>query len=87
MTVRLSPSGTLELAGACTLEDAEPLQRYLALAQPGGTPTQSVVEWEACEQLHTGVLQVLLAASPTLRGTPKSDFLRNHVVPLFKAGL
>jgi hypothetical protein len=79
MTVRLAADGAIVLDGACPLEDAEKLQQYL-IADP-----QACVDWRACAAAHTAVVQILLAAQPTLRGPPASDFLRNHVEPLMKS--
>ncbi len=76
MTVRLASDGVIELDGHCTLEDAEELRTHLSAA-PGAT-----VKWDRCEHLHCAVLQVLLAARPPLRGTPRNEFLNNHIRPL-----
>jgi len=75
MTVRAG-KGTIELSARCTLEDAEELRRHLS-ATPGST-----VEWSRCERLHCAVVQVLMAARPRLRGTPRSEFLDIHIRPL-----
>jgi hypothetical protein len=76
MTVRLAADGTVELSGRCVLEDAEELRKHLAAAP------RCTVQWEHCESLHSAVLQVLMAARPRLRGTPRSEFLDNHIRPL-----
>ena len=76
MTVRVATDGTIELDGACPIEDAEKLQQYL-IADP-----QARVDWRSCDSAHTSVIQILLAAKPLLRGPPAGDFLRNHVSPL-----
>ena len=34
------------------------------------------VDWSACGQLHTAVVQVLLAARPPMEGNPGTPFLR-----------
>jgi hypothetical protein len=75
VTIHLS-GGTIELQGACDLEDAEKLLQYL-IDSP-----QATVDWRACTAAHTAVVQVLLAARPTFRGPPKGDFLRQHIEPL-----
>ena len=79
MTVRLLERAVIELSGTCGVGDAETLQRGL-LAAPDST-----VKWDACEQLHTAVLQVLLAARPRVRGVPSNPFLAKHVAPLLHA--
>lgn len=76
MTVMATADGTIELSGHCGVEDAEVLQRHL-LAAP-----RSAVEWRACEQLHSAVIQVLLVAKPRIRGLPPNAFLGAHVAPL-----
>ena len=78
MTVRLSPDGTIELDGICTIEDAETLQQHLLAA------TRATVDWRSCEQAHTAVIQVLMASKTVLRGPPAGDFLRIHLDPLMK---
>ena len=56
MTVRRSDDGALVLEGVCPVEDAETL---LQLLQTG--PAE-VLDWKPCRQLHTAVLQVILAS-------------------------
>lgn len=56
MTVRRGDTGNVILEGACTVEDAESLLQLL-LANP--TPA---VDWTTCSQLHTAVMQVILAS-------------------------
>ena len=76
MTVRVLEDGTIALAANCPVEDAETLVRLL-LADPGAE-----VDWCACDQAHTAVVQVLLASGRKTRGPPRSIFLRNWVEPL-----
>jgi hypothetical protein len=76
MTVRSTADGAIELSGRCGVEDAEALQRQL-LAAP-----RSTVEWSNCEQLHSAVIQVLLAGKPQVLGSPSNAFLRAHIAPL-----
>ena len=76
MTVHMREGAVIELFGTCGVDDAEALQRGL-LAAPNST-----VKWDACERLHTAVLQVLLAAKPRVRGAPSNRFLAEHVAPL-----
>jgi hypothetical protein len=78
MTVRATGDGTIELAGICPAEDAESLLRAL-VEQPGST-----VDWRSCEDVHGAVVQVLLAASATMRGPPRRQFLERFVAPLLR---
>jgi hypothetical protein len=55
MTVR-SADGTLVLEGVCPVEDAEVLLQLLQ------TNPVAVLDWTPCRQLHTAVLQVVLAS-------------------------
>ena len=55
MTVSRSDNGMLVLDGACPVEDAETLLQLLQ-ATPG-----AAVDWTQCRELHTAVLQVILA--------------------------
>jgi hypothetical protein len=73
MTVTVSPSGTIELSGACPVEDAEVLLQHLSSA-PGAT-----VDWTACESAHTAVIQVMLVARVRPVGPPLGRFLREQV--------
>jgi hypothetical protein len=75
MTVAISPTGTVVLAGACPVEDAEVLLQYLL-----GAPTVAV-DWSACESAHSAVIQVLLVGQARLLGTPANPFLRDLVGP------
>jgi hypothetical protein len=56
VTVRRSDSGTVILEGACPVEDAEALLQLLQ------TMPAAVLDWRPCRQLHTAVLQVVLAS-------------------------
>ncbi|GAC1340693.1 MAG: hypothetical protein NVSMB20_16900 [Bradyrhizobium sp.] len=56
MTVRRNDSGTVILDGVCPVEDAEALLQLLQI-MPG-----AVLDWTQCRQLHTAVLQVVLAS-------------------------
>ena len=75
MTVTISPTRTVELAGVCSVEDAEILLQYL-LSVP-----HACVDWSACEAAHSAVIQVLLLAKVRPQGSPTSQFLRDHVGP------
>ena len=56
MTIRRSDEGILILDGVCAVEEAESLLQMLQ-ATPGAT-----VDWTQCRQLHTAVLQVIMAS-------------------------
>ena len=76
MTVRVTASGTIVLEGTCPSEDAEGLLQQLLAHQP------ATVDWHACESAHTAVVQVLMAAKPTLLGPPAGTSLAKWVHPL-----
>lgn len=56
MTIRRSDAGTIVLEGTCAVEDAELLLQLLE------TTPFAAVDWTACRQIHTAVLQVVLAS-------------------------
>lgn len=62
MSVRRSEDGTIVVEGHCPVEDAELLLRLVQAA-----PAASL-DWAQSTHLHTAVLQVILAARPTLLG-------------------
>ena len=62
MSVRRRDDGTILLEGDCPVDDAESLLQLLQ-----ATPAASV-DWTRGRHLHTAVLQVILAARPTLVG-------------------
>ncbi len=73
MTIRLTEDGVIHLAGACPIEEAEPLLRLLA-----GHPA-AAVDWRMCEQAHSAVIQLLLATKRELIGPPADGFLAKHI--------
>jgi len=75
MSVRLEDDAVF-LEGACGVEDAEPL---LALLQEDRGRTADL---SRAESLHTAVVQVLLARSPTLRGRIRDPFLEKWIIPI-----
>jgi hypothetical protein len=75
MTVRRHDDGTIILDGDCGAEDAEPLLQML-LADPGGA-----VDWTRCSHLHTAVVQVILAAAPTLVGPCGDSWVSTWIGP------
>jgi hypothetical protein len=79
MTVATAPDGDIVLSGICPSQDADLLLQRL-LEAPGVT-----VDWRACTQAHTAVVQVLMAARAPLSGPPAGAFLRQWVEPLLAA--
>jgi hypothetical protein len=75
VSVSLGADRQILLEGSCGSEDAESLLQLL-LSMPG-----AVVDWQRCSMAHAAVLQVLLAARPTLRGTPRGEELARWVGP------
>lgn len=79
MTVRAPEAELIVLEGDCPSEDAEMLLQRL-LAAPA-----AIVDLQHCESLHAAVIQVLMAAEPTLR-MPSTDtavggWLRGVLLP------
>jgi hypothetical protein len=66
----------VRLRGDCRVEDAEPL---LAMLQG---PEQRSVDLSEARQLHTAVVQILLAIRPEIRGGSLDSFVRTWVQPL-----
>jgi len=62
MTVRRSDNNTLVLEGVCPVEDAEPLLQMLQNMPTAG------IDWTQCRELHTAVVQVILASGTHLIG-------------------
>jgi hypothetical protein len=56
VTVRSTDDGVVVLEGVCPVEDAEALLRLLQ------TRPAAALDWTQCRQLHTAVLQVVLAS-------------------------
>ena len=75
MSVRLD-DGVIILEGDCPVDEAEPLLELL-LANPGAS-----VDWSACGQLHTAVIQILLAARPPMAGDAGTPCLRRWIAPI-----
>jgi hypothetical protein len=59
MTVHRGDNGAIVLDGVCPVEDAEPLLQMLQ-----STPAAEL-DWRQCRQLHTAVLQLVLASGRT----------------------
>lgn len=74
MSVR-NRENTVYLEGACPVGDAEPL---LAALQ---TAPEAIVDLSGATKLHLAVVQLLMVASPVVRGVPADPFLRDHILP------
>lgn len=66
----------VRLEGVCTVDDAEPLLRLLQ-EHPGAS-----IDWQACDQAHTAIIQILMAARRPIAGPPNADQLERWVAPL-----
>lgn len=75
MPVRFD-SDLARFEAACTVEDALPLAEWLE------TAAAPRVDLSACTELHTALLQLLLAARPGLAAAPEDAFLARWVGPL-----
>lgn len=62
MTVTRQTAETIALEGTCGAEDAEPLLQSLI-----ETPNARI-DWRSCDQLHTAVAQIVLAAGASVEG-------------------
>jgi len=68
--------GVATLTGVVTVEDAEPLTRWLRETR------RPKVRLTGCTHLHTAALQALMAAGPAVVGPPSDPFLARWVSPL-----
>lgn len=75
MTVRRSDKGTLVLEGVCPVEDAEMLLQLLH------TAPNAAVDWAQCRQLHTAVLQVIVASGIVPVGPCADPWVAEWVAP------
>ncbi|WP_292037131.1 MULTISPECIES: hypothetical protein [unclassified Brevundimonas] len=74
MSVRLD-GDRLFLEGDCGVEDAEPVAAAL------GAPSPPRVDLSRCRQLHSAVVQALLAYPAEFEGAPAEDFLNRFLLP------
>ncbi len=70
--------GVIRLEGRCRIEEAETL---LALLLEGD---QRPVDLSRCGQLHSALVQILLATKPFISGRPDDPFLCAHILPLLE---
>jgi hypothetical protein len=75
MTVRRGDNSTIVLDGVCPVEDAEPLLQMLQ-----ATPAAEV-DWRHCRQLHTAVLQLVLASGKAAIGPCGDVWITQWLVP------
>ena len=73
MTVKTLGPAMIALEGVCQIEDAEALLLAL-LEAPDAT-----VDWTACENAHTAVVQLLMTSGVAVTGPPGGKFLRAMV--------
>jgi hypothetical protein len=81
MSVRLDEDGIIRLEALCPVDEAEPLLLLLSADRT------RVVDWRACDGLHTSLVQVLLRMRPVLRGPCRDSFLQLWVSPLLDRSL
>lgn len=79
MTIRTAAPELIVVEGDCASEEAEMLLQRL-LAAPA-----AVVDLQRCDSMHAAVIQVLLAAEPTLKlpatDTAMGNWLRAVLLP------
>ena len=75
MTVRRGDDGLIVLDGVCTVEHAEPLLQLLQ------TMPAAEVDWRQCGQLHTAVLQLVLASGRASIGPCGDTWIEQWLVP------
>jgi hypothetical protein len=79
MTIKLSPTGVVELTGVCSSDEGEILLQHLL------TNPNIMVDWRGCEAAHTAVIQVLMAARSKVLGPPAAALLEKWVQPALAA--
>jgi len=77
MTVALA-QGRILITGQGAIEDAETL--LLMLRDPAAT----MIVVEGCGRLSTAVVQLLMACSLPMSGTPADPFMREQVLPAIR---
>ena len=75
MTIRRSDNGMLLLDGVCQVEDAEALLQLLQ------TVPTAALDWTQCRQLHTAVLQVVLASGTVPAGPCGDAWVEQWLAP------
>ena len=69
--------GVIYLSGRCGADAAEALLEHLGTGM-------TTVDLTGCETLHAALLQLLMAARPTIVGQP-TTFLAQWIVPLLNS--
>ena len=75
MTIRRSVEGIVVLDGVCAVEEAESLLQMLQ-ATPG-----AIIDWTQCRQLHTAVLQVIMASGGSPMGPCGDAWVERWLAP------
>jgi hypothetical protein len=75
LTIRRSDEGILILDGVCDVEEAESLLQMLQ-----ETPV-ATVDWTQCRQLHTAVLQVIMASGNSPIGPCGDVWVQQWLAP------
>jgi hypothetical protein len=75
MTVRRDDKGAIMLDGVCPVEDAEPLLQMLQ------TLPAAELDLRQCHQLHTAVLQLVLASGRAPIGPCGDAWVAQWLVP------
>ena len=75
MTIRRGDEGIIVLDGVCAVEDAESLLQMLQ-ATPG-----AIIDWTQCRQLHTAVLQVIMASGKSPIGPCGDVWVQHWLAP------
>jgi hypothetical protein len=75
VTVRRNDQGTVVLEGPCPVEDAEQLLQILQAAPA------APIDWTRCQQLHTAVFQVIMAAGTRPAGTCGDAWVQQWLAP------
>jgi len=74
----LVEEGVIQLRGRCLAEDAEAL--LVALQER----PDRIVDLSGVTRLHLAVVQLLLAARPTVHGVPEQGFAARHLINLLQ---
>jgi hypothetical protein len=69
MSLRQDPDGTIVLFGSCPVDEAEPLHRMLL------SVSSAQVDWTQCSHLHSAIVQLIVAARPTINGPCGDQFV------------
>jgi hypothetical protein len=69
MSLRREDDGTIVLFGSCPVDEAEPLHRMLL------SDRSAQLDWTQCSHLHSAIVQLVIAAQPTLAGPCGDPFV------------